>query len=648
MVHWINIVYEGDCAECNEVGEGCEGAEECVGGVCKMPEVLPPCPPGSCTSNDECYDCCVGLEFKKEGKCEEGVCNYESFPCPAGGGCSYEKSCCGTLNAPCCDNNVCFLGLTCNIIEDKCKDSCTEVDTFRCNPNDPEGKKRQKCHEEGGVLTWVDDTPCPLGCDNSTGNCIGPEEGECTASLPCNSVLASPPREFAHAACCSPTSYQVCEVVGDDGMGMPLVGTPCPSGQTCGGIVGDWQIMNSATDTPCVVPCEGELCENPYYECSGENSRHYYCSPDGITCTYDETPCSEGCDSSTGLCKDEVPCGSREGADCCAVEGEECGPGLACNTYGKCEYCGDNGELCCVNEGEEPCREGVCGEDGRCGDCEIFRVRWDSEKEEGINTSVEGQKVFAVVEGSGACYDTGFSLDSLIIYEKGLIFNDEIDFAIGNELLFKNEDDPFKFGWISEIGQGKSDYFFKIVYSEDEKESNDLRVLFCNPLYRKGDDLMRITTCSDYNKVDGHERTQCLADCNGVAVKESTGYLGMQMPACGWVDGKCALTYVDFGDGDGTGGIGNGTGYNCVIEYDQLDECDTGDTHRTVVYRAKELDDSGSVIEGSTNCDAGCGTEICTKQVLCPGIVKMAFFSLFSFVMSLIVIGGIYFVMRRK
>ena len=135
-----------------------------------------------------------------------------------------------------------------------------------------------------------------------------------------------------------------------------------------------------------------------------------------------------------------MPCGSAEEASCCSTE-PKCNAALdlACNIEtGKCEHCGENGELACS---KEPfCKTGLfLGDDGTCGECDIFELRWDSEREEKINTSVENQKVYAVVEGSNACYGTGFKLDSLKIYEKSPLLswlNDEVDSATENELLF--------------------------------------------------------------------------------------------------------------------------------------------------------------------------------------------------------------------
>ena len=669
----------GRCVECRNVddcGEGkiCDDTNKCVGvEVPEEPEPEPepeptvlPCPPVSCTTNDDCYDCCNGIILNHHGACEDdGTCKYVPYPCIEGAGCSNEKGCCGTLNGWCCDDDVvCYGGLVCDTQVDKCKDTCSEagIDTFRCDSNDAEGKKRQKCHQEGDSFVWVDYDSCQLGCDNSTGQCKLPGAGECNPSQINNMCLPGQSDEptnhaFGATACCSATRYWECKKVGDEYKPMKPEGNPCPNNEVCSWPLLQWSGQYNG-ENGCVGPCEGLTCENPYSVCTGGKQTYNHCVNNA--CVADPPiDCEEGCDSNNALCKEALPCGSAISADCCNEEGNECwGEDLVCNfDSGKCEHCGGNGELACDDDGPGGnlpyCDTGfVLGDDGRCWDCEIFEVRWDSEKEEDINTSVEGQKVFAVVEGNNACYATGFSLDNLIIYEKSSLlgwFNDEIDFALGSELFF-NSDNQVKFEWTSEIGQGnlEPDYFFEISYDKTQKwKSDDLRVLFCNKWYKKGDDLNKITTCADYNKVDGNEKTQCLADCAGAAVRESAelGYIGMQMPGCSWVNDKCALTYQDVG-GDGVGGVG-GEDYNCMIDYDQLDECESGDTHRTVVYRAKELNEFGDIIEGSANCDAGCGTEICTKQVLCPGIVKMPFFGLISFMMSLVIIGMIYFIRRK-
>lgn len=642
--------FEGECGECNIVDDGCSEGEECVEGECVEVEQPLPCP-ALCQTNNDCYTCCINnTHLLGEMTCNisNGKCIYEeSYPCAEGSGCSYENGCCGTLNDDCCDNDVCYGGLGCDergmCNEITCNNNT--VDTYRCNPEDE--NSNQKCMEVGDNFEWVNASWCPLGCDDTNGKCIEPTGGMCSGSIleGCSRELGVPIREFAHTICCSTSRYQVCQSVGNSWMGMPPEGIPCPGNLTCDTSLG-WQMMYSANDTPCEKPCKGTPCENPYYTCSNGNETYHHCVNE--VCVAD-TPvvCSEGCDAAGKRCFQPIPCGSQSGASCCSTE-PVCGSDLACNPDTElCESCGGNGELACITE--PYCEEGlVLDDEGRCGDCNIFEIRWDSENEEDINTSVENQKVYAVVQGSNACRTTGFKLDSLRVYRKNSLLNwldYEVDSAGDSGLEF-NSKNQVKFEWTAEIGEGgiEPKYFFEIVYEGDKKEkSDDLLVLFCNGWYRKNSDLKKITSCSDYNNVDGNERVQCLADCNGIAVREAaTLGTGMQNPVCGWVNEKCKLTYLNTEEEGG-----GGDNYNCIIEYDQLDECDSGDKFRTVVYRANELDSDGNVIEGSINCDAGCGTEVCTKPVLCPGIVKLPFFSWMSFILSLIIIWGVYFVKWR-
>ncbi|MBS3088336.1 hypothetical protein J4402_00995 [Candidatus Pacearchaeota archaeon] len=671
---------KGGCLECKtdddcDTGETCDATNNCVGGeeeetcdglsctsacedyceslgkICSngncIAQGVLPCP-RTCTTAADCVPCCNGLKYEHgTPTCVAGICKYAGeFTCPTGGGCSDEKGCCGTLREDCCDGKICYGGLSCGT-DRICRNTCTseKESTFRCS-----GSQSQKCIEDSdGNFIWKDYGDCGAlnsECDPLTGLCDSPIGGTCKGSLDCMEIQAAPESLIPSVACCGLNSYQVCEKIGSRWGGMPAEGIACSEGKICSGESGVWQPRESASEIPCTYPCDAKSYTNgTYFKCSGSQQINSKYSKNECV---DEPPilCEEGCDAATGQCKESAPCGSREGTSCCSTE-PKCSSeiDLACNNdTGKCEHCGRKGERSC----SDGCGSGlITGDDGICGDCDILELRWDGEKKEKINTSVENQKVYAVVEGSSACHASGFKLDSLTIYEKNSLLeflNDEVDSASGDELLFDSKN-QVKFEWISEMGQStEPKYFFEITYEKNKKlKSYDLGVLFCNSWYRKGSDLKKIMACEDYTKVEGYAKTQCLADCSGVGVKESAslGYAGMQTPACGWVDEKCALIYQDEKEG------AEGTRYNCAIEYDKLDECDSSDSLRTIIYRGKELDSSGKVIAGSTKCGAGCGTDICTKQVLCPGIVKMPFFGIINLVIALMLIGAIYFIKRK-
>jgi len=517
-------------------------------------------------------------------------------------------------------------------------------------------------HYRGGICSdevcVYEQVTCGFGCVDDVG-CCGTAEDECCETEPrCAEGLVCDEQTRlckASEVVCTEGDYR-CDASDAERRGR----------QKCVDIDGvlQWMDDEACSDTEVCDPSNGECVEcvvdsdcGLEYECFDSNTeRHNYCSEN--ICTYEDTVCEEWHVCANGRCS-AVECGSAVDVLCCADDW--CGDGLACNTVtGLCESCGGRGELCCdEDDSVNPrCEEGyVCGNSGICGDCYIFDLWWDSEREEKINTSVENQIVYAVAQGTDTCHGTEFSLDSLIIYEKNSFWSggdEKVDSASGSELMF-NENNQVRFEWISQLGHHnlEATYFFEIEYGEDEDESYELLVLMCNEWYRDDGDLLRIMACDDYNNVGSNKKVQCLGDCAGAAAIEAAGlgYSRMQMPVCGWVDGKCALTYVDFGDGNGVGGdsVGgvNGDGYNCMIEYTDMGDCGTGNEYRTVTYIAKEIDANGNAIEGSLNCDAGCGASICTKEVLCPGIVKLPFFDFFNLIMVLLIIGVVYFVMGK-
>jgi len=651
-----NVCIELDERECfekagNVINEGgsCNNGE----GICQNGECVEelPCPVTTCSQDSDCRQCCGddGRHYRNGVCSEEGICVYQNYSCSFG--CIDELGCCGYEGDFCCEGeDECYGDLTCSQ-ENICiteEETCTK-DTYRCDPND--NKKRQKCVELNGITTWAEDVTCPLGCNVTTGECL--DTGDiCIGIIPCNQW------NVGQITCCNPGRYVICGELENGGYGgIPSEGIPCGEGEICRGVsgtIGYWEIRESENETLCVDACVDLDC-GAEYECDGNTSVHNYCSKG--ECMQVNISCEAGCNPETGRCREvvpvpNVPCGSKAGASCCS-NGECTEEYLACNDLtGICEYCGGKGELCC--ERGEACNEGyICGDNGRCDECEIMKLEWENSRGEKINTSIENQKVYAVVEGNGICHKAGYELDSLTIYEKNSLWaggNREVESVFGSALTFDTSN-KIRFEWNSEMGQNslEAKYFFEAITLDNEKyRSDELTVLLCNTWYHKEGELFRIMSCNDYNYVEGDKKAQCLADCAGAAARESVmlGFSGMTNPSCEWIDGNCSLKYENS-EGENVGESGTER-YNCIIKYEDLGSCNEGEKYRTVTYIAQEVDENGNVIEGSTRCDAGCGTNRCTKEILCPSVVKVPFFNFINAVISLVIIGAIYVLIKKK
>ncbi|MGD2108249.1 MAG: choice-of-anchor Q domain-containing protein [Phycisphaerae bacterium] len=293
-------------------GDGvyCNGAEQCVHGVC-VPGVVPDCDDGNLCTEDACDEA--------RGSCE---------------------------HVP--DDARCTDGLYCNGVE-----FCDLLVGCRAGPppdcDDGLGCTRDRCDEEGGRCEHL---PSHDLCDNGS-FCDGIEA--CDVALGCRGGAA--PDCDDGVACtvdtCNETSDS-CEHVVDSSM--------CGDGLFCNGV----EVCDPEGGCrPGAPPCGFELCDEAFDACAA-CAADADCD-DGVACTKDD--CVDGgcafsaddgrCADDGSFCNGEELCDAAAG---CYSTGDPCGHGAFCDEgLGRCVECQsdaqcDDGDTCTL----DGCRGGQC------------------------------------------------------------------------------------------------------------------------------------------------------------------------------------------------------------------------------------------------------------------------------------------------
>jgi hypothetical protein len=301
----VTHVAVNDGTNCDD-GNACNGISTCQAGQCAAgTPVTCTAPPGG-----GCYE-------------STGVCN------PVSGACSYAFSTQGTL---CDDTDACTTNDQCD------GNGVCSGSTVVCLPPTPacvgsvsRTLSAGTCSAASGTCTFVTtDTPCPAGCDSASGLC---------SADPCIGVACNDPPTSCNVdpgVCAAGSCAYTLKPSGagcDDG-------DPCTSVDTCsaGGACAGTPLLCNAPPLP--------FCSDP--GTSRQFDVNGTCSNGSCSYPTNDTVCSLGCDSATGLCRGD-PCATAV----CDQPPSQCRQAQGSCSEGICSYplkpggsdC-DDGNLC--------------------------------------------------------------------------------------------------------------------------------------------------------------------------------------------------------------------------------------------------------------------------------------------------------------
>lgn len=348
---------------CNPVGAVCN-PDPCTGVVCDQPPNL------------ACY--------QSLGVCSLGTCTYTPL----------------AVDSVCSDGNACTESDACNsqhecsgipVVCDPVAPVCADADTSR-------SFAAGTCQPDGLCTYATTDTPCEFGCAEATGLCSGD---------PCTGVVCATPPSDCHLGTGS-CQDGVCSYGFKPAASPCEDGAPCTEGDQCDGAghcAGSSLVCNTPPNDRCYEPtgaCHAGECEYPQKAvsalcndgnpctvdetcdaaaqcvgipkdcvppattCVAGNSRSYsggVCRIDNGECEFatSDTPCPYGCDSATGLCKNN-PC---LGVTCTTPPNSQCYETNGTCTDGTCGYPTRNPGTGC--DDGDPCTTGdICGATQEC------------------------------------------------------------------------------------------------------------------------------------------------------------------------------------------------------------------------------------------------------------------------------------------
>ena len=317
----------------------------------------------------------------------------------------------------------------------------------------------------------------------------------------------------------------------------------------------------------------------------------------------------------------------------------------------ECEPCGSADRVCCGGI-EGTCNSGLSCEGGVCIGCEIINLKWQNSQGKNISRAVDGQTIYALVTGSSSC--EGEKLDSLIIYEKDDALldrkNDEIYTTPSDLLAFASDNKvniPWKAVFLESDASPENTFLFKTNFNDLISQSPTLELIWCNEVYQLEEVPYKIQTCSDYNNLTENNKVQCEADCTGAAVKEASSLAieNTQNAKCIYTNKKCELAYSTDADPDLPGFLGEE--FICRISYSTMQECVPSDNYRTVSFSSDKINLATNIAVSDLNNDcSACQEEnslgYCEREVLCPKITKLPFFTFFNFLLAIITISLVY------
>lgn len=144
------------------------------------------------------------------------------------------------------------------------------------------------------------------------------------------------------------------------------------------------------------------------------------------------------------------------------------------------------------------------------------------------------------------------------------------------------------------------------------------------------------TNCQELNLVypDDANLRERLCNCAlpGPSHPANNGRPG-STGTCGWDDNLNNCTFQEYDPSDNL----------CSMIYEGGGACTADMAFRNVIVRAINTDPNGPA------CDAGCNTgDTCSTQIPCPKNIDLPFFSIWSAILTVIVISVIYFVHEKR
>lgn len=273
--------------------------------------------------------------------------------------------------------------------------------------------------------------------------------------------------------------------------------------------------------------------------------------------------------------------------------------------------------LCCVSASEQP----ICNYDDDCDDSDgenpincpadcVGVGGFCGDDERNGNEECDGDD-YGEFDGTCENYDSG-------LYESGNLTC--VDCEIEFEMCVESEDANF------------CEEYNNPFYYDDEEN--------CPPggcIATSCDDINKLDLPSDFpgGNLDEFRMAACEAGC-GVADIDSSAPDDAINKRCVWdsdaePDNRCQLAYDVVG------------GSSCIIEVIEESQCSEDGTHRTITIRVRE---EGQ--DGPGQCDACGGEPTCQKDVPCARVVRLPFFGMFSFVLSVAIISLVYFFYLQK
>jgi hypothetical protein len=601
----------------------CDGGALCTDGKC----VASSCT-DTCTTLQEGDKKCDPAATNKVQICTDG-CWTSYFTCDTGKTCTGAGSC-G------CDNKCTNLERTCSgdgyvVCGNYDKDSCTEWSSLTpCTDYCIDASKLQvrTCNPDTDNCENSDPITCSAGCSFATGACNPPPPNPIAVTQTCDA--ANHPN-VTLTWTVSPSSGHNLLVflsnnsIGDyKGGGVKVISdNPATTKKTYAP-----EGFKAPSDT-LLTPSTADFTFTP-------GAQYYPIIYDQASST-SFTKLAENTNPFTPI--DCTTTCSALNQPCCPSE-PECDSSLGCNSDDKCVPCGDENKPCC-SIGAECTSPLECSETtNTCQSCIIEKIEWRSSSGQKINTTVKGTDVYAVIVGSEACDPSSYKIN-LTIKEKGLsIAGISIDDEIKSQKNLDFSSNPIRYQWKAVFDSNmdfgpQSLYYFVIKYNPEEL-SEELKVLECNEFYSTSKGSAPITKCDHYNNVTDDKKGQCIADCNGAALKEASSV--MQNPYCKWVTSsgksKCVLDY----------NTDNSPAEECMIDYQTMPECGPNDAYRSVAYIPKRV--TGGVVGSySADCEIEvppCGPDTCVDQIVCPRLVQLPFFNAFNLIATIAVIAVVY------